>query len=520
MADAFHNGLNTVSFSKMKQDYEKTKKQADKREQKQWQAAVERQRQLDMAAAYRDYDEGLQAYKRADAAVLSAKTPEEKQKAMEDKKNAQKIMSEAEKRYGEASDKNSYHNAMNASRKNAGGDKSSNASTSDTSATTTTDTSATTDKNNVTGLQPPGESNPASSDTSALHDDLSSWSSSTTTSNSHSTNGGGTESGVAGTLATALTGGKDPSGKTEHQRRQATMHDIQSGQEAQNEQSYMQEANRNARVEAGKDAASKAAGENEQKVANMGAVAAGAAALARGVQTADIQAQRNYQAQQKDKGVDAQREKWGAKQTAEEERGNADVGDWKYNQMQQHNAKVDELSKGGSTESVTETTTVTNEEDPKPVEEPKPQEPAPQPEPPQQQEEPPKLGEFNPQHVINGLLGSSKGEDLRSGSAQGGDADAFNYAIKNFGVRPITKAEHSNDANPLSYEKDFVRINGDKGAQAMKWLRTHRSGGNEANAATNYNVNNGVYTSDDKNKTNITSSVKWETGADGQARPV
>ena len=238
------------------------------------------------------------------------------------------------------------------------------------------------------------------------------------------------------------------------------------------------------------------------------------------MQTADIQAQRNYQAQQKDKGVDAQREKWGAKQTAEEERGNADVGDWKYNQMQQHNAKVDELSKGGSTESVTETTTVTNEEDPKPVEEPKPQEPAPQPEPPQQQEEPPKLGEFNPQHVINGLLGSSKGEDLRSGSAQGGDADAFNYAIKNFGVRPITKAEHSNDANPLSYEKDFVRINGDKGAQAMKWLRTHRSGGNEANAATNYNVNNGVYTSDDKNKTNITSSVKWETGADGQARPV
>lgn len=507
MGDAFHDDLNIVPFSKMKQDYEKTKKQADEREQKKLKAVIERERQQTLAAAYRDYDEGLQAYKRADAAVLSAKTPEEKQKAMADKKNAQNIMSEAEKRYRDASDKNGYyanHPANPSSSQKAG-----------KSAAQSTDKSAATTTNGPTGgLQPPGESSPASTDTSALHDDLSSWSSSTTTSNSHSTNGGGTESGIAGTLATALTGGKDPSGKTEHQRRQAAMHDIQSGQEAQNEQSYMQEANRNARVEAGKDAASKAAGENEQKVANMGAVAAGAAALARGVQTADIQTQRNYQAQQKDKGVDAQREKWGAKQTAEEERGNADIGDWKYNQMQQHNAKVDELSKGGSTESVTETTTVTNEEDPKPVEKPKPQDPSPAP-------EPPKLGEFNPQHVINGLLGSSKGEDLRSGSAQGGDADAFNYAIKNFGVRPITKAEHSNDADPLSYEKDFVRINGDKGAQAMKWLRTHRSGGNEANAATNYNVSkNGVYTSDDKNRTNITSSVKWETGADGQARPV
>ena len=516
MADAFHNDLNVVPFSKMKQDYEKTKKQADKREQKQLQAAIERERQLTLAAAYRDYDEGLQAYKRADAAVLSAKTPEEKQKAMADKKNAQSIMSEAEKRYGEASDKNSYysnHPANPSSSQKAG-----------KAAAQSTDKSAASEDNREETIKqayPEGIPKSNQGDTSALHDDLSSWSSSTTTSSSNSTNGGGTESGVAGTLATALTGGKDPSGKTEHQRRQATMHDIQSGQEAQNEQSYMQEANRNARVEAGKDAASKAAGENEQKVANMGAASAGAAALERGVQTADIQAQRNYQAQQKDKGVDAQREKWGAKQTAEEERGNADIGDWKYNQMQQHNAKVDELSKGGSTESVTETTTVTNEEDPKPVEEPKPEDPAPAPEPPQQPEEPPKLGEFNPQHVINGLLGSSKGEDLRSGSAQGGDADAFNYAIKNFGVRPITKAEHSNDANPLSYEKDFVRINGDKGAQAMKWLRTQRSGGNEANAATNYNVSkNGVYTSDDKNKTNITSSVKWETGADGQARPV
>lgn len=336
--------------------------------------------------------------------------------------------------------------------------------------------------------------------------------STTTTKTTTTSSGGGANIGgaLADTAAIALTGGKDPSGKTEQQRRQAEMHDIQSGQESMNEQSYMHEANRNARTEAGKDAEGKAATKNETKVNNMGAVSAGAAALERGVEDADVQGMRNYQAQQRDKGVDAQREKWGARQTAAQERGQANEGDYLFNQQQQYNVQSDRLSRGAmngssSEETTTTTNTQTQEETPKEQvqEETTPQEENPP------QDEPPALGDFVPQHVINGLLGSSKGEDLRQGNAEAkGDADAYNYVIQHFGVRPITKAEHSNDNDPLTYENDFVRINGQKGKEAIQWLRTARSGGDAANAGKNYINKGGQYTSDDRSRTAMTMSAQ------------
>jgi len=156
--------------------------------------------------------------------------------------------------------------------------------------------------------------------------------------------------------------GKAPN--TEHLQRQAEMHDKQAGDEQKNAQQNFQVANRNYRGEAEKNAVSQAASENAQKLANLGNASAGAAALERGVKSADYNTHMQRQDQQRAEGVKNQREMWGSKQTAEEERANADKEQHDYLDTQLYNNMSDALSAGGGSGSFSNsnTTSDNNEE--------------------------------------------------------------------------------------------------------------------------------------------------------------
>lgn len=83
----------------------------------------------------------------------------------------------------------------------------------------------------------------------------------------------------------------------------------------------------------------------------------------------------------------------------------------------------------------------------------------------------------NPQHVINALLGSSKGEDLRSGNATA-DKELYDWAISQ-GVTPVTEHESK---DPNAWEQEFLKANPDKGQAVIQALRQGRVGeGNDAN---------------------------------------
>ena len=129
-------------------------------------------------------------------------------------------------------------------------------------------------------------------------------------------------------------------------RRQAEMHDKQASDEQKNAQQNFAVANRDYRGEAEKNAVSQAASENAQKVANMGNVSGGAAALARGVKSADYNTHMQRQDQQRAEGVKNQREMWGSRQTAEEERANANKERHDYTDAQTYNLASNNLSKG------------------------------------------------------------------------------------------------------------------------------------------------------------------------------
>lgn len=146
---------------------------------------------------------------------------------------------------------------------------------------------------------------------------------------------------------------KEPGGRAhapneDNLREQANMHDKQAGDEQKNAQANFQVANRDYRVEAEKNAASLAASKNAQKVANMGNASAGAAALERGVEDADYNTHMQRQDAQRAEAVKNQREMWGSRQTAEEERANANKEAHDYADMRFYNNLSDYLSKGGA----------------------------------------------------------------------------------------------------------------------------------------------------------------------------
>ncbi len=154
----------------------------------------------------------------------------------------------------------------------------------------------------------------------------------------------GINNNVAMSIADSIYG-KDPSGRSNQLRRQAQMHDIQAADEQKNSQQNFQVANRNARVEADKDAISTAATKNAQIVNNLASgTAAGSAALNRTVEQGDANMHRQRADAQRQEGVKNQREMWGSRQTAEEERGGANITDYQYRQSVGQTAMSDYLS--------------------------------------------------------------------------------------------------------------------------------------------------------------------------------
>ena len=158
---------------------------------------------------------------------------------------------------------------------------------------------------------------------------------------------GGISNNAATQIANTLYG-NDPSGRSKQLRQQAQLHDIQATDEQKNAQQNFQVANRNARVEADKDAVAASAIKNAQTVNNLAAgTSAGTAALNRTVEQGDVAAHRQRADAQRAEGVKNQREMWGARQTAEEERGAANITDYQYRQSLGQTAMSDYLSQPG-----------------------------------------------------------------------------------------------------------------------------------------------------------------------------
>ena len=287
---------------------------------------------------------------------------------------------------------------------------------------------------------------------------------------------------------------KDPSGVSAQLREQAALHDKQAGDEQKNAQANMQIANRDYRVEAEKNAVAGAATENAQKVANMGNASAGAAALERGVKSADYNTHMQRSDTQRAEGVKNQREMYGAQQTAAEERGNANNQDFRYRQTQQYNREADSLSKGGTESQQQEQQ---QEQQPTNTEQQQEQQPT---NTEQQQEQQATNTEQqqeqqainteqqqeqrpsgDPQHVINALLGSSKGQDLRAGQ-EGPDKALYDWVVETYGVQPMQPGKHANEDDPNTWEDEYTKQN-ENNAKAIQALRGARAGeGHDASA--------------------------------------
>ena len=235
-------------------------------------------------------------------------------------------------------------------------------------------------------------------------------------------------------------------------------------------QRAQQIANQNPYAEASKIASMQNDAENKQSVQKAGVLGAGAA-LARKTNTPDVQSQIQRQDQQQSV-ANQRREEEQANQQEATEVGN--LSEQKQLESRDYTAFKDEvaaLSKGEPAQPEQKP------EQPKQQPEQKPEQPEQQPE---QKPEEPSMPSGNPRHVINALLGSSLGEDLRSGKADAPDKELYDWAIAQ-GVTPIQAGQHKNESDANSWEQEFIANNGEAGQIVMQQLRQGRVGeGNDA----------------------------------------
>ena len=231
-------------------------------------------------------------------------------------------------------------------------------------------------------------------------------------------------------------------------------------------QRAQQIANQNPYAEASKIASMQNDAENKQNVQKAGVLGAGVA-LARKTNTPDVQSQIQRQDQQQSV-ANQRREEEQATQQGATELGN--LSEQKQLESRDYTAFKDEvaaLSKGEPAQP-----------------EQKPEQPEQQPE---QKPEEPSMPSGEPQHVINALLGSSKGEDLRSGQADAADKELYDWAISQ-GVKPIQAGQHKNESDVNSWEQEFIANNGEAGQNVIQQLRQGRAGaGNDA--SRNFSAN-------------------------------
>ena len=239
-------------------------------------------------------------------------------------------------------------------------------------------------------------------------------------------------------------------------------------------QRAQQVANRNVYGEAGKIASMQNDAQSRQNVQNTSFAAGNAAALKRANNAPDVQAQIARQDQQQNVANERREQADTQTQAATEMEGNKKQFQIK---SRDHDNDMNDssrlsLGEGGGTSEAQQTQDQQTQD----------QQTQPEPEPEQTQE--PISG--NPQHVINGLLGSSKGQDLRSG--EGGDDKAlYDWAIQQ-GVTPLQPGKQKSQ-NPNDWEQEFIEVNGAKGQEVIQKLREGRAmPGNDA--STNFDASN------------------------------
>ena len=241
-------------------------------------------------------------------------------------------------------------------------------------------------------------------------------------------------------------------------------------------QRAQQVANRNVYGEAGKIASMQNDAQSRQNVQNTSFAAGNAAALKRANNAPDVQAQIARQDQQQNVANERREQADTQTQAATEMEGNKKQFQIK---SRDHDNDMNDssrlsLGEGGGTSEAQQTQDQQTQDQQTQSE--------PEPEPEQTQE--PISG--NPQHVINGLLGSSKGQDLRSG--EGGDDKAlYDWAIQQ-GVTPLQPGKQKSQ-NPNDWEQEFIEVNGAKGQEVIQKLREGRAmPGNDA--STNFDASN------------------------------
>lgn len=234
-------------------------------------------------------------------------------------------------------------------------------------------------------------------------------------------------------------------------------------------QKEAQEGNRNPYAEASKRASFKNDTQNMQTIQNTNQLGKGIA-LKRASNVEDPSQDRQYSAERRDKASELRQ-----KADMENKYTVTDEGDSQQfkigsRDFDENLNESDRLSKGEGT-----TEEGTTEETPEEPAEPDSQMPA-----------------GNPQHVINALFGSSKGEDLRNGSSQQ-DKELYDWVLGQ-GIKPAalnTYWEQSGH-NPNKYEQLYLNDpnTGDITAKqkVIQMLRQGRAG-EGGDASRNYNPN-------------------------------
>ena len=272
-------------------------------------------------------------------------------------------------------------------------------------------------------------------------------------------------------------------------------------------QRAQQVANRNVYGEAGKIASMQNDAQSRQNVQNTSFAAGNAAALKRANNAPDVQAQIARQDQQQNVANERREQADTQTQAATEMEGNKKQFQIK---SRDHDNDMNDssrlsLGEGGGTSETQQTQDQQTQDQQTQDQQTQDQQTQSEPEPEQIQA--PISG--NPQHVINGLLGASKGQDLRSG--EGGDDKAlYDWAIQQ-GVTPLQPGKQKSQ-NPNDWEQEFIEANGAKGQEVIQKLREGRAmPGNDASInfdASNYDqMNKSMQVPSDARVKNVRSLV-------------
>lgn len=284
----------------------------------------------------------------------------------------------------------------------------------------------------------------------------------------------------------------DPSGMSASARRIAEIKEQGAAEQDKFAQQSAQIANRNYRDEADKNAAAQASQENQQKVSNMGNASAGAAALERGTATADYDTHMNRADTQREKAAQLKGAANATRQSAERNRQEAKELDYKAGLTQQRNAEVGYVNRarGGGYQD--------GSNPPDGGRDGNPPDGGRDGNPPVVQEDERQLsngGKFQPQNVINYLLGSTtrrkNGVEYEPGTegydAVKNEADALvpmvlqdfisqmpEYAnVQQSLGTPLARVENE---DIRAAEARYVREKQQAGADFMKWLKYDKQG--------------------------------------------